>query len=181
VQRAKGSARLPARFQLVLAANPCPCGNAGSPARELSCTCTSLARRGYLSRLSGPLLDRVDVQVDVPAVSVGRWAAAEVGEATAVVAVRVRRAREAAAARWAGVARTNALVPGPLLRSPRFRPSRRVLAPLLAGVERGTLTARGFDRLLRVAWTVADLSGRDRPGGTEVAEAMSLRSLAVAA
>ncbi|WP_336922820.1 hypothetical protein [Aquipuribacter sp. SD81] len=117
----------------------------------------------------------------MPAVSVGRWAGAETGEATAVVAGRVSTARAAAAARWAGAARANGHVPGPLLRHPRFRPPARVLAPLVKGVDRGTLTARGFDRTLRVAWTLADLAGRTSPGELEVAEALSFRTLAVAA
>ncbi|WP_340268509.1 YifB family Mg chelatase-like AAA ATPase [Aquipuribacter nitratireducens] len=181
VQRARGSARLPARFQLVLAANPCPCGHAGSTVRDLRCTCTPQTRRGYLSRLSGPLLDRIDVQVDVPPVAVGRWAAAADGEGSDVVARRVRGARAAAVGRWGGAVRSNSQIPSPVLRSARYRPSRAVLAPLLAGVERGSLTARGFDRLLRVAWTLTDLAGRDRPGEDEVAEALTLRTTAGAA
>ena len=175
VQRAKGIARLPARFQLVLAANPCPCGAAG--AKGLACRCAPMSRRAYLARLSGPLLDRIDLQVDVPAVTAARWAGAEPGETTAVVAARVADARAAAAARWGRAARTNAQVPGTLLRSRRHRPPTAVLRPLVQGVDRGTLTARGFDRALRLAWTLADLAGRAAPGPDEVNEAVALRTL----
>lgn len=178
VQRSKGVARLPARFQLVLAANPCPCGNASAGARGDRCRCPARSRRAYLARLSGPLLDRVDVQVEIPGVSAARWAAAEPGETTAVVAARVAAARGAARARWGDAWPTNAQVPGPVLRSSRHRPPADVLAPLVRGVDRGTLTARGYDRALRVAWSIADLAGVDRPGPDEVAEAVSFRTMA---
>jgi len=181
VQRVRGVARLPARFQLVMAANPCPCGNASAGSRGAACRCTPMARRSYLARLSGPLLDRVDLQVDVPAVTAARWAQAEMGEPTAVVATRVAAARGAARRRWGAVAATNAQVPGTLLRSARHRPASRVLAPLVSGVDRGTLTARGFDRALRVAWTLSDLAGRESPGADEIAEAVAFRTLAATA
>lgn len=177
VMRAKGVARLPARFQLVMAANPCPCGRSGGAGA--ACRCAPMARRGYLGRLSGPLLDRVDVQVDVPAVTAARWAAGDPGEATSVVAARVAEARHSAAARWAGAARTNAQVPGTVLRSGRRRPPRQVLAPLVRGVDRGTLTARGYDRALRVAWTLADLAGRETPAADDIGEAIAFRTLPV--
>jgi len=178
VQRSKGVARLPARFQLVMAANPCPCGNASAGSRGDRCRCPARSRRAYLARLSGPLLDRVDVQVEVPGVTAARWAAAEPGETTAVVAARVATARGAARDRWGSAWPTNAQVPGTVLRSPRHRPPPDVLAPLVRGVDRGTLTARGYDRALRVAWSIADLAGRDGPGPDEVAEAVSFRTLA---
>ncbi len=178
VQRAKGLARLPARFQLVLAANPCPCGNAAVGERGDRCRCTAPTRRAYLGRLSGPLLDRVDVQVEVPGVSAARWASAEPGETTAVVAARVRDARSAASSRWGQAGPTNAQVSGTVLRSSRHRPPSGVLAPLVRGVDRGTLTARGYDRALRVAWSLADLAGRQVPGADEIAEAVSFRTLA---
>ncbi|MGJ7441475.1 YifB family Mg chelatase-like AAA ATPase [Aquipuribacter sp. MA13-6] len=180
VHRSRGVARLPARFQLVLAANPCPCGKASAGSRGAACSCTPMARRSYLARLSGPLLDRVDLQVDVPAVTAARWAQAELGEPTAVVAARVVAARGAAGRRWGAAAPTNAQVPGSLLRSRPHRPAARVLAPLVDGVDRGTLTARGFDRALRVAWTLADLAGRGSPGPDEIAEAVAFRTLAAA-
>jgi magnesium chelatase family protein len=176
--RARANARYPARFTLALAANPCPCAADGSdPAAGAPlCTCTSLARRRYLARLSGPLLDRVDLRVRCRPPTRGELLAdRDRLEASAVVASRVLRAREAAARRLAGTPwRSTAEVPGPELRDRWPLPS-RVLAEPTAAFERGTLTARGLDRVLRVAWTLADLAGRDRPGPAEVGEAMFLR------
>jgi CO/xanthine dehydrogenase Mo-binding subunit len=138
----------------VLAANPCPCGN--SVGKGLACACTPNQRRRYFGKLSGPLLDRVDLQVDVtPAHSSDRP-----GESTAVVAARVRQARAAAAYRLAGTGwSTNAEVPGGWLRD-RLGPGRRLVRKLDESVDRGTLSLRGVDRVLRVAWTLADLAGR---------------------
>ncbi|GMA31806.1 YifB family Mg chelatase-like AAA ATPase [Litorihabitans aurantiacus] len=172
IDRAAGSARYPARFQLVLAANPCPCGL--SSGNGSACTCTSIQRRRYLSRLSGPLLDRVDLQVDVLP-SNAAVLAGDSGESTAVVAARVHAARARMRRRWAGTPwRTNAEVPGSWLRR-HHRLDREAAAGLTRAVDRGTLSLRGADRVVRVAWTLADLAGRDRPGTDEVAAAMTLR------
>jgi len=170
LHRSAGIARYPARFQLVLAANPCPCGN--SVGKGLTCTCTPHQRRRYFGKLSGPLLDRVDLQVDVvPARSSDRP-----GESSAVVAERVRRARAAAAHRLAGTGwSTNAEVPGGWLRA-RLGPDRRLVRALDDSVDRGTLSLRGVDRVLRVAWTLADLGGRDAPSPTDVGAALDLRT-----
>ncbi|MBU5422752.1 YifB family Mg chelatase-like AAA ATPase [Cellulomonas hominis] len=172
IHRTGGAARYPARFQLVLAANPCPCGRAvGS---GLACTCTSLDRRRYFGRLSGPLLDRVDVQVEVP--PVGRAALAEEAEGTAAVATRVAAARAAQRERWAGSPwRVNAEVPGRVLRE-RLRPAPRLLVAVDRAVDEGRLTLRGADRVLRLAWTVADLRGRAAPDQSDVGTAMTLRT-----
>ena len=181
VHRARGAATLPARFQLVLAANPCPCGGTGARPEGPSCRCTAVQRRAYLARLSGPLLDRVDLRVDVPAVSAVLWAEVGREEPTALVAERVAGAREVARARWRACgAPSNARVPPGVLRGRRHRPSPAVLRPLVEGVERGTLTGRGFDRALRVAWTLSDLRGLDAPGRDEVHDAVALRCGTVA-
>lgn len=172
VHRAAGAARYPARFQLVLAANPCPCGQAIGTG--LACTCTSLVRRRYFGKISGPLLDRVDVQVEVPAVR--RTALGGTGEGTATVAARVGAARAAQAARWAGTAwRVNGEVPGRVLRD-RLGPDRGMLTLVDEAVDRGTLTLRGADRVLRLAWTVADLAGRAAPTRDDVGRAVALRT-----
>ncbi len=175
VARAAGVVRLPARFLMVLAANPCPCGRhtlAGA-----GCECPPSAVRRYQARLSGPLLDRVDLRVEVE--PVGRadlMGSGGRGESSADVAARVREARERAAERLTGTPwTTNSEVPGHELRT------RLVAAPgaLMAAerdMERGVLTARGLDRVLRVAWTVADLRGADRPDATDVAVALELRT-----
>ncbi|ODT99685.1 MAG: hypothetical protein ABS81_25245 [Pseudonocardia sp. SCN 72-86] len=169
ISRAEGTVSYPARFQLVLAANPCPC----APAHDRDCICTSLVRRRYLGRLSGPLLDRVDLRTwmhpvtaltgDVP------------GESTATVRARVLAARAAATERWSAHGwRTNAEVPGPVLRS-RFALPACVLRPLEAGLRAGELTARGADRALRVSWTIADLAGQARPDREAVEAALYFR------
>jgi magnesium chelatase family protein len=169
--RRDGVVRYPARCQLVLAANPCPC----APPDERDCTCAPSARRRYLGRLSGPLLDRVDLRVAMrPVKDMGQAEDSE-PESTETVRERVLHARAAARARWAGTGwSTNAEVPGPVLRR-RFRLPRAVTEPIAVALHRGVVTARGADRALRLAWTVADLAGRDRPLVEDVSVAMGLR------
>ncbi|VTR77072.1 YifB family Mg chelatase-like AAA ATPase [Cellulomonas hominis] len=172
IHRSGGAARYPARFQLVLAANPCPCGQAVG--NGLGCRCTSLDRRRYFGKISGPLLDRVDVQVEVPAVRSAALVGA--GESTAVVAARVAAARAAQAARWAGTPwRVNADVPGRVLRE-RLRATPGLLRPVDVAVDEGRLTLRGADRVLRLAWTVADLAGRAAPDGNDIGTGVALRT-----
>jgi magnesium chelatase family protein len=180
IHRAAGHARYPARFQLVLAANPCPCGNASG--KGLECTCTPMARRRYLHRLSGPLLDRVDLQVQVLPVTRAALSGGPVPESSAVVAQRVLAARAAQGARWKGCAwQINAHVPGHVLRRRPWRLAPGVTASIDGGIERGTLTVRGYDRVLRAAWTYADLAGRTAPGEQDVLLAYALRHHRVAA
>jgi magnesium chelatase family protein len=168
--RADGTVRYPARFQLVLAANPCPC----APAHDRDCVCPSLVRRRYLGRLSGPLLDRVDLRARMyPLTALS--AVGEATENTATVRARVLAARAAAAARWADHGwRCNADVPGPVLRT-RFALPGSVVRPLDAGLRSGELTARGADRALRVAWTLGDLRGLARPDRDSVEQALYFR------
>jgi magnesium chelatase family protein len=179
IHRANGSATFPCRAQLVLAANPCPCASA---AGDTACTCSALERRRYQSRLSGPLLDRVDLRVDLPAVTRAAWLdGLAPPEATAVVARRVREARAASARRLAGTGcELNSQVPGRLLRE-RWPIARSALSLAERALERGALSVRGFDRVLRLAWTLADLAGIDQPGGEQVAEALGMRLQRVAA
>jgi magnesium chelatase family protein len=174
IQRAAGSARYPARFQLVMAANPCPCGLAIG--KGLECTCSALARRRYFARLSGPLLDRVDLQVEVHPVTRLDVASDDRGEATATVARRVGVARAAARERLAGTPwSTNSEVPGTWLRE-RLGPDRSLLVDVDRALDRGALTLRGADRVLRVAWTLADLEGRVAPAPEDVGRALLLRT-----
>ena len=174
VHRARGAARYPARFQLVLAANPCPCGKASGTG--LTCTCTPLERRRYLARLSGPLLDRVDLQIDVPSVTRAAAALSGRGEPSAVVAARVARARAAQRERLAHTPwQTNSEVPGAWLRAAEHGLGPSPRAVLERALDTGTLSLRGMDRVLRTAWTLADLAGRPHPGLDEVGAAMSLR------
>jgi magnesium chelatase family protein len=179
IHRASGSATFPCRAQLVLAANPCPCASA---AGDTACTCSPLERRRYQSRLSGPLLDRIDLRVTLPPVTRAAWLdGLDDPEPTAAVAERVRRARAVAAQRLVGTGLSlNSQVPGRLLRD-RWRPSRASLALAERALERGSISVRGFDRVLRVAWTVADLAGRTVPNADDVAEALGMRLQRVAA
>ncbi|MEE1740651.1 YifB family Mg chelatase-like AAA ATPase [Streptomyces sp. BE147] len=175
VARAAGVVRLPARFLMLLAANPCPCGR--HTLSGTGCECPPSLVRRYQARLSGPLLDRVDLRVEVEPVSradlMGRGGR---GESTAEVAVRVREARARAAERLAGTPwTTNSEVPGHELRT-RLLAAPGALMAAERDMERGTLTARGLDRVLRVAWTVADLRGADRPDASDIAVALELRT-----
>jgi magnesium chelatase family protein len=165
-----GVAHYPARFQLVLAANPCPC----APADPRDCICSGNVKRRYLGKLSGPLLDRVDLRVQMHAVRAGAFNVEE-GESTACVRERVAAARSAAAQRWRpyGI-RTNAEVGGALLRR-NFRLEAAAMEPLHVALDQGLLSLRGLDRTLRVAWTLADLAGRSSPGREDVTVALSFR------
>ncbi len=131
----------------------------------------------YQGRLSGPLLDRVDLQVQVaPVTRIELMERDVTAETTETVAARVLAARERAAARLAGTPwRTNAEVPGHELRT-RWQLDSGALNDVARQLERGLLTARGLDRVLRVAWTVADLAGRDRPDQRDVRTALVLRT-----
>jgi magnesium chelatase family protein len=173
IARSGQTARFPARFSLVLAANPCPCARGGGA--HSKCTCTPTARRRYLGRLSGPLLDRVDVKVEL--LPVGRaelLSDSRAAETSSVVAERVAAARERMARRLAGTPwRLNAQVPGSEMRR-RFTPARGALVPLERAMDLGEISARGVDRVLRVSWTLADLAGKPRPGPDETCYALGL-------
>jgi magnesium chelatase family protein len=169
--RRDGVARYPARFQLILATNPCPC----APPRELDCSCSPHARRRYLARLSGPMLDRVDLRVRMRPITAMSLAEQSQPESTVSVRARVAAARQRAAARWADRGwRTNAEVPGPVLRRD-FALPRSATALLDRGLASGAVTARGADRCIRVAWTLSDLASLDRPGPDQVAAALEFR------
>lgn len=170
--RAGGAVSYPARFQLVLAANPCACAK-----RQSECECTGAARRRHEQRLSGPLMDRIDLRVHVQPVSHGDlFDPVERRETTAQVAARVAAARERAAHRWRGLPwRCNAEVPGAVLRSASWLPAPAALSATSQYLRDGKLTARGFDRVLRTAWTLADLAEHDVPTDVDLLEALTLR------
>ncbi|GGU98522.1 YifB family Mg chelatase-like AAA ATPase [Streptomyces spectabilis] len=175
IARSAGVVRLPSRFLMLLAANPCPCGRFSLTGD--ACDCAPSSVRRYQARLSGPLLDRIDLRVGVEPVTRSELTAQGVrGETTRVVAERVRAARERAAARFEGTPwRTNSDVPGHALRT-RWHALPGAMAEAEHCLERGVLTARGLDRVLRVAWTVADLAGHDRPDEGDVGLALQLRT-----
>jgi magnesium chelatase family protein len=177
IARSGGIATFPARFLLVAAANPCPCGRSMSP--HGVCTCSPRSRTAYLGRISGPLLDRIDLRVDVcpvgPAELLSAAAGGQASESTAQVAGRVRQARDRAAQRLKDTPwQLNAQVPARFLRA-NWPLSAESLEGAEQALHSGVLTARGLDRVLRVAWTLADLSGHDRPGRIEVDTALSFR------
>jgi magnesium chelatase family protein len=178
VARSAFTVTFPARFHLVLAMNPCPCGRGGQATLPgaPTCVCTPVQRRRYLSRISGPLLDRIDLRVTlVPPTLADLEFGATDAEPTSAVAARVLEARDRAGRRLAGTPwRVNADVPGPVVRR-RFGLDPDAAAPLDHAVSRGLVSARGADRVVRVAWTVADLAGRDRPSRSDVGAALAHR------
>lgn len=178
IHRSAGTAAYPARFQLILAANPCPCGKATG--KGLDCTCTAMMRRRYIGRMSGPLLDRVDIQLNVERVSLADFGHAGQEEDTRTVAERVLAARERQLMRLKNTGlETNSQVPGRILRGQLRLPpgTTRILDTAL---ERGVLTARGYDRVLRLAWTLADLDRSERPDADHIGQALGLRQAAAA-
>ncbi len=173
IARARGVVRYPARFQLVLATNPCPCGKAWG--KGVDCTCRPQELRSYAAKLSGPLMDRVDLQILVPPVRRAAFGE-QSGEPSAAVAARVALARDAQRERWSAAGwSTNGEVPGYVLRRSPWRLPRGATGFLDHALDAGRLTLRGYDRILRVAWTVADLGGRVVPTAEDVGLGLSLR------
>ncbi len=172
IHRVGFRAVLPAQFQLVVATNPCPCGNYGVPGG--ACSCPSLAIRRYLGRLSGPLIDRIDIELGLQRVSATQSVVA--GMSTDEARERVSGARDRARHRLSDTPwRTNSEVEGTWLRSGPLHPEPSITRPLDDALHRGSLTLRGYDRVLRVAWTLADLSGRSRPNAADIGGALYLK------
>jgi magnesium chelatase family protein len=173
IARSGMCATFPARFTLVLAANPCPCAKAASGGA--GCGCSPATRRRYLGRLSGPLLDRVDVKVELQPVDRSEMLYdRKFAEPSAVVAKRVAAARDRTAGRLRGTPwRLNAEIPGAELRR-SFPPEPGALASLDRAMEFGQVSARGADKIVRVAWSLADLAGKPRPRSEEVNTAIGL-------
>jgi magnesium chelatase family protein len=164
IARADGTVRFPARFILVIASNPCPCRSSAS------CTCSPAESRRYLGRLAGPLLDRIDVKADITAAAV----LVQPGSDVPAAAARVLAARERAAARLDGTGfLVNALIPASDLFA-RWRPRTGALTATEQALARGQVSDRGVAKVARLAWTIADLTGRDRPGRAECDRALSL-------
>ncbi len=174
VSRAAGAVEFPASFTLVAASNPCPCGFLGDDRRR--CRCLAHRREAYRQRLSGPLLDRIDIQLSVPRLTKAELVSGLVGEDSATVRMRVEKARARQRARLAGTAWTcNAQVPGSVARR-TFALTDEATANLARAVERWALSGRAFDRAVRVARTVADLAGQDRVNGAAMHEALGFRA-----
>lgn len=175
IHRAQSVAMFPARFQLVLATNPCPCGQFGVRGGE--CTCPPMAVRRYASRLSGPLRDRIDIELRLNRVSSPEaFEGARGSISSAEARARVVAARDRSAKRWAETEWSlNAQIPGPYLRQGPHRISPSVIGPLTRALNTGALTLRGYDRVLRLAWTLADLDAAQSPTLEHISHALLLR------
>ncbi len=175
IARAGFTARMPARFQLVLAANPCPCGLGDGAGQE--CSCRSVDRRRYQAKLSGPLMDRVDIRLVLGPPARGAWSLGDGARDSASVRSMVTMARERSVHRCAALGLApahNGAQPSSLLRGP-LAPHPAAGDVLGAAIAAGRLSARGADRAIRVAWSLADLSGADRPSLEHVGRALTLR------
>ena len=173
ISRASGTYTFPADFLLVLAANPCPCGRFFGRGR--ACTCTSQQVRRYGEKLSGPLLDRIDIVMTIE--SMGRDAFVTRGqESSEEILEKVMAARHRSKERFKDEGFTlNSKIPSELLRT-RYRPERQAMTRLLDHLDDFTISARGFHRILRLAWTFADLNGRERPNLEDVDQGLSMRT-----
>jgi magnesium chelatase family protein len=175
ISRSAGKITLPCNFMLVAAMNPCPCGYLGDPRHECRCTPTLIQR--YRSRISGPLLDRIDLHIEAPAVSIGELRRETAAESSAAIRERVESARQRQRGRFAGTSvLANARMSPPQLKN--FCAIDQAMGDLLQqAMEQLSLSARAFDRILKVARTIADLAGADRIATPHLLEAIQYRSL----
>ncbi len=178
ISRARLSATFPASFALVAAQNPCPCGYRGDPMRE--CRCSPGAAARYQRRVSGPVLDRIDIFIDVPRVDYEKLAASEPGEPSAVIAEKVRAVRNVQRERFAETnARLNAeMGPGEVREYAQSKLNGEAKSLLATATKQLALSARSFHRILKVARTVADFDGSDTIEGRHMAEAIQYRERA---
>lgn len=175
ISRAKYSVDYPARFTLVASMNPCPCGYYNHPTKE--CTCSAAAVHRYMAHISGPLMDRIDIHVEVVPVSIAEMSTTEHAESSAEVRKRVVAAREIQLRRFEGLdIHCNAMMNSAMLR--RFAPLDRPSAELLErAMARLNLSARAYDRIIKVARTIADLEGAENITPAHISEAIGYRSL----
>jgi magnesium chelatase family protein len=176
IARANSRVTFPARFQLIAAMNPCKCGLAGTPGH--TCKRGDACAADYQSRISGPFLDRIDIRIDVPAVSAADMIGPATGEPSAAVALRVRAARDVQRERYLEAGRpdifTNAAAPVSLIEAVA-NPDTESRSLLLQAAERFSLSARAYHRVLKVARTLADLASSEKVTRPHIAEALSYR------
>jgi magnesium chelatase family protein len=173
IARSIGNVTYPSQFLLVLAANPCPCGKFAG--RGLGCSCSSVQVRRYLGKLSGPLMDRIDMRITVDPVGRADISSLTLGESSAQIAERVLAARNIARARFAGRGfELNSAIPSRALRTD-FKPDRPAMNFLHDELDHERLTARGLHKVIRLGWTLADLAGRNQPTLEDVTDAYHLR------
>lgn len=173
ISRSAGSLTYPANFTLIAAMNPCPCGHFGNPLKE--CTCSPAMVKGYQKKISGPLMDRIDIHVEVPAVPFEKLSSQRVGEASARVRERVEAARARQRDRFGGTAlQTNADMGPAEIR--KFCPLDDTSTNLLkAAMQQMQLSARAYHRILKLARTIADLAGAEHIQTAHLAEAIQYR------
>ena len=175
LSRASYSLQFPARFSLVAARNPCPCGYHGFEDHIHHCTCSPHVVQRYAARISGPLMDRIDLHVDVPAIEWRELEGRRRGESSAAIRARVEKARQVQERRFQGLScRTNAQMTTPMVQEfcPLDQEGRRFMDRVS---QRYSLSARAMVRILKVARTVADLEGASDIGGGHLAEAVQFR------
>lgn len=173
IARQVGSVTFPAKFLLVLAANPCPCGK--FTGKGHGCTCSSLQVRRYLGKLSGPLMDRIDIRVTVDPVGRVDLDSRDLGESSEVIRTRVMAARAIAAERFKNQPwKLNSEIPARALRLD-YRPEKAAMNFLHDELDKERITARGLHKTIRLAWTLADLEGHPVPTITDVQQAFQLR------
>jgi magnesium chelatase family protein len=176
ISRSASTVKFPAKFQLIMAANPCPCGRLFSQSK--TCVCSPIQRVRYSSKLSGPLLDRLDMRLSLQPASAAAMAIHNSDHArtsSAALKAKVEAARAASAERLANTPwNLNSRISGPYLRK-NLMPNRSAIQHLNRALDRGQLSMRAYDRCLRLAWTIADLAGNQSPTTEDVTQALYFR------
>lgn len=174
IHRARETIEYPANFQLILAANPCPCGWSSASAKK--CTCTSIQRRRYRSKLSGPLLDRVDLHVHLSAINSGQLSAGPEPESSEKIRERVLEARRRQKERLSKFGlETNSEIPSKFFKHGELSVSAKARQVLDQALDQQLISGRGYTRVLRVAWTLADLHRKQQPEAEEIQLALHLK------
>lgn len=176
IARAAATVTFPCQFMLVAAMNPCPCGYYGDPKRE--CRCTSLQIQRYRNRISGPLLDRIDIHIEVPSVAFEQLSGMEPGESSAIMRERVVQTREVQRRRFAHHKGVHCNADMGAKQSQKFaQPDEQAAALLKHAIAELNFSARAYNRILKVSRTIADMAGADTIGAEHISEAIQYRAL----